>query len=1106
MNEDNSRTQAPQDSRNFPTVCNRLDKIRILLRDSPGPTGVPLAHVPCTFIYTWWDKGKWLCETYPCESDADGLVSFGTQEAGREICIGDCGKLQLLYPGHKVLISPNHFVDSHMAGMLSEIEMKKNVLEWCGYPFFYGKKTLRHLDHWLGYLPEEGWLPWLETRLDEEDLAYFHFDGKSQSTLSSKKYDFLTYSDKGVTAEDKSLHETRKVLKIPRYVPIGEFTTRINADIFWNTPDCFAAPRANNRIIPYRDGEDYMREVAYCILAAQKFIYIADWRINFFVPLIRRGDPELEGEKSSLENLLLKSLADHPDLKVFIMCYDSTPVVDNYEKKITGYLETQSPLKEIYGKRLFFLYNRPEAEWSPHQKLVILDAENTLQAFVGGVDLCDGRWDWHDHALISDKTSDLKVGPSADSPQKNQDRDLFFLEKSFIPGTPYTSPKGEKFYGQNHDFYSPLYGKNQNPQHALHILYLKYKKDFEVIRAIHGEDYDIRKLSTDSFLKQLQRARNLMLEDPKWCNEHWGTSSERLKQLLQDEKDRWRYYGASCEHEELTAHKIYLVPFFPLATNENIELLTKTPHPILYPRMPWHDVACALVGPAAWDVAENFSQRWEKTAKEITQTLIGKINWFGIPVEFQELNLHREVSIPATTIFPTNDNQYRRPDYPARIQIVRSIDNKSLPSGKKEQGIWLAYRQAIKNAIHYIYIESQYFGTEANKLHQDIADRVKSAIDRNETFRVYIILPVFPEEGWKSTGGAGSILYQQNALIKKDGLLYQVGEYLLKKGEGGKTLYDDDNWSAIQRYIGVFSLRSYAKKKIFGHDFEMTERVYVHSKFMLVDDRVMIIGSANINDRSLLGDRDNEIAAIIMGDGVKVTKDGKKTENDSAKIRTDIGTMDGKAYYARDAALQLRRELWLEHLGASNPQALLKDQDPNLLTIINDPVAESTWQFWHSLAAYNTAFYAKKFYGLPAPCRPSGLVQAPQQDPVIPLLGQDPAAAIMGASIVNDNFYKTYDKYMKFVRWDGFAIRYMGEPDSMTDERNAALQNPEFNIFRAVEEEDQKIETLYSEFNKDFLRIFERGALRPQLVYYPLGWMSNTDYFSGIIKESRITA
>lgn len=42
-----------------------------------------------------------------------------------------------------------------------------------------------------------------------------------------------------------------------------------------------------------------------------------------------------------------------------------------------------------------------------------------------------------------------------------------------------------------------------------------------------------------------------------------------------------------------------------------------------------------------------------------------------------------------------------------------------------------------------------------------------------------------------------------------------------------------------------------------------TEIIYIHSKLMIVDDWFVLIGSANINDWSMLGTRDSEIAAII---------------------------------------------------------------------------------------------------------------------------------------------------------------------------------------------------------------------------------------------------
>lgn len=33
----------------------------------------------------------------------------------------------------------------------------------------------------------------------------------------------------------------------------------------------------------------------------------------------------------------------------------------------------------------------------------------------------------------------------------------------------------------------------------------------------------------------------------------------------------------------------------------------------------------------------------------------------------------------------------------------------------------------------------------------------------------------------------------------------------------------------------------------------------MHSKVMIIDDRAALIGSSNINDRSLLGSRDSEV-------------------------------------------------------------------------------------------------------------------------------------------------------------------------------------------------------------------------------------------------------
>lgn len=66
----------------------------------------------------------------------------------------------------------------------------------------------------------------------------------------------------------------------------------------------------------------------------------------------------------------------------------------------------------------------------------------------------------------------------------------------------------------------------------------------------------------------------------------------------------------------------------------------------------------------------------------------------------------------------------------------------------------------------------------------------------------------------------------------------------------------------------------------------------MHSKLLIADDRTVIIGSANINDRSLLGHRDSEIAMLIED------VDFEKT------------IMNGKPYEAGRFAWSLRRTIF----------------------------------------------------------------------------------------------------------------------------------------------------------------------------------------------------
>ena len=64
-------------------------------------------------------------------------------------------------------------------------------------------------------------------------------------------------------------------------------------------------------------------------------------------------------------------------------------------------------------------------------------------------------------------------------------------------------------------------------------------------------------------------------------------------------------------------------------------------------------------------------------------------------------------------------------------------------------------------------------------------------------------------------------------------------------------------------YVSIFGLRTYGLLK----EGMATEQIYIHSKAMIVDDEVALVGSSNINDRSLLGMRDSEVNVVIDGRG-----------------------------------------------------------------------------------------------------------------------------------------------------------------------------------------------------------------------------------------------
>lgn len=283
------------------------------------------------------------------------------------------------------------------------------------------------------------------------------------------------------------------------------------------------------------------------------------------------------------------------------------------------------------------------------------------------------------------------------------------------------------------------------------------------------------------------------------------------------------------------------------------------------PRQPWHDIHCKLEGPGAKDVLDNFTERWRLQASEKTQRLL----------HINNENFELEAPLP----FECEDMSWNS-------QIFRSITSDSalfdfdksytIPKRKGkfvDDSIHRAYIHHIRRADRFIYIENQYFlgsafawdeerDTKAYHLiPQEITQRIIQKINDGADMRVYIIIPMFPE-GDPTTKPVQEILHWQHRTmemmykciakaIEENELETHPTDYLsffcLGKRESPDKIPED--LSAPEPETTLCSVREQARFMI-----------YVHSKMMIVDDDYIIVGSANINQRSMGGTRDSEIA------------------------------------------------------------------------------------------------------------------------------------------------------------------------------------------------------------------------------------------------------
>eukprot|EP00899_Mesostigma_viride_P015391 jgi/Mesvir1/23853/Mv10655-RA.3 len=337
------------------------------------------------------------------------------------------------------------------------------------------------------------------------------------------------------------------------------------------------------------------------------------------------------------------------------------------------------------------------------------------------------------------------------------------------------------------------------------------------------------------------------------------------------------------------------------------------------PREPWHDIHVKLEGSIAHDVKTNFEERWRCQVEKHVEKL------YPCP--------------PSMYVMGESDHVYPDGD-PAswHVQLFRSIDSRSavfaardnvrqlspqhLLSKKGRQvdnSIHRAYVHQIRRAKHFIYIENQYFlgSCQAWSSNQDcgathlvpieLATKICDKIAAGERFAAYVVVPMFPEGDPTSEAVQEILLWQRLTMemmyrkiahaIAAKGVDASPRDYLNFYCLGNRETTDNCPMPTADPPAGIPATLCATRRMM----------VYVHSKMMIVDDDYILVGSANINMRSLAGNRDSEIAAGMWQPARLASEDVH--------------------HPARGQVYGFRRGLFAEHLGCNddifaNPSSL----------------------------------------------------------------------------------------------------------------------------------------------------------------------------------------
>ncbi|KAH7328165.1 putative phospholipase D [Stachybotrys elegans] len=718
--------------------------------------------------------------------------------------------------------------------------------------------------------------------------------------------------------------------------PDGHTSNRFNS---------FAAP-SSGEVKWYVDGCTYFWAVAEALERARESIYILDWWLS--PELYLRRPPSLN-ERYRLDNML-KAAAErgvkvniivykevraaltldsahtrtalealHPNIRVFRhpdhlpTGYDLTSELGTTFNHLTNFdlaRASGNAIKALYGTTgdivLF---------WAHHEKLIVVD--NKL-GFVGGLDLCFGRWDTSSHPIADAHPTNLDniIFPGQDynnarifdfNNVSNWNQNKLDRTKSSRMGWsdvalslqgPIVSSLIDHFVDRWNFIFQEKY-KNKNPG------------KYQAIQSHHMSTDGSLGSKADEYLDHvshsLSRGMSKLMSFGQDEEDAPGgeASSEYSRIQVIRSCTQWSA-GHSTEHSIANAyiHTIENARHFIYIENQFfITATSSSQHPVT------NKIGCVIVDRIlrAHEEGEPFKV-W--VVMPAVPAFAGDLESEGALgtraiMEFQ----YNSISRGGHSIIETLQKRgVSNPGQYIGFYNLRSYDRINTGSGmaRAEQRAGVSYERARKE-------------------HDD-----------------YVGAGRYPR-GEESRGTGAYETYQRQAREVKDDTWDSVSSCYMNNGESLVNVpWHGDPEEEINAFV--------------------SEELYVHSKLLIADDRVVICGSANLNDRSQLGTNDSEIAVIIEG--------GPTVES----------FMNGEPYEVSRFATSLRRQIFRKHLGLL-PHQPCDEPDTNWLPInhspneydwgspadglVRDPLHPNFNNLWRGTARANTEIFSRAFHPVP---------------------------------------------------------------------------------------------------------------------------------------------